>query len=138
LAQISSLIFLETINFFSKENSKYSLYASLRQSPCNCINYKDMRKAIPAHKTSPAFCILKEGKFMPIIYKQFQNKLRSLIEKTGRKPKYYSSHSFRRGGASLAFESNVTTELIQLHGDWRSDAYKEYLEFSLEKKLMIR
>jgi hypothetical protein len=38
LAQISSLIFLETINFFSKENSKYSLYASLRQSPCNCIN----------------------------------------------------------------------------------------------------
>ena len=96
-----------------------------------------MRKAIPAHKTSPAFCILKEGKCMPIIYKQFQNKLRSLIEKTGRKPKYYSSHSFRRGGASLAFESNVTTELIQLHGDWRSDAYKEYLEFSLEKKLMV-
>ena len=60
-----------------------------------------------------------------------------MIEKTGRKPKYYSSHSFRRGGASLAFESNVTTELIQLHGDWRSDAYKEYLKFSLEKKLMV-
>ena len=104
---------------------------------CPVKAYKDMIKAIPAHKTSPAFCILKEGEIIPIIYKQFQNKLRNLIEKTGRNSKYYSSHSFRRGGASLAFESNVTTELIQLHGDWRSDAYKKYLEFSLEKKLMV-
>ena len=88
--------------------------------------YKDMIKAITVHKGSPAFCILKEGKCIPIIYKQFQNKLRSLIEKTGRNSKYYSSHSFRRGGASLAFESNVTTELIQLHGNWRSVIYKKY------------
>jgi len=37
----------------------------------------------------------------------------------------------------LVFESNVTTELIQFHRYWRSDAYKKYLEFSLEKKLMV-
>ena len=60
-----------------------------------------------------------------------------MIEKTGRNSKYYSSHSFRRGGTSLAFESNVTTELIQFHRYWRSDDYKKYLEFSLEKKIMV-
>ena len=37
----------------------------------------------------------------------------------------------------MAFESNVTTELKLVHGDWRSDAYKEHLEFSLEKKVMV-
>jgi hypothetical protein len=85
-----------------------------------------------AHKTSPAFSTqnftgllyFERRKIIPIIYKQFQNKLRSLIEKTRRNSKYYSSQSFRRSGASLAFESNVTTELILLHGDWCSDAYK--------------
>ena len=39
---------------------------------CPVKAYKDMIKAIPAHKTSPAFCILKEGKFISIIYNNFK------------------------------------------------------------------
>jgi hypothetical protein len=31
----------------------------------------------------------------------------------------------------------VPTELIQLYGDWRSDAYKKYLKFSLEDKISV-
>ncbi|CAG2203365.1 unnamed protein product [Mytilus edulis] len=40
-------------------------------------------------------------------------------------------------GATLAFDAEVSTELIQLHGDWHSDAYKKYLEFTLEQKLQV-
>ena len=31
----------------------------------------------------------------------------------------------------------VPGEIIQLYGDWSSDAYKLYLEFSLESKLAL-
>lgn len=40
-------------------------------------------------------------------------------------------------GASWAFAAEVPTELIQLYGDWRSDAYKKYLKFSLEDKISV-
>ena len=47
----------------------------------------------------------------------------------------FTGHSFRRGGASWAFRSGVPGELIQICGDWASDSYKRYLEFSTQNKL---
>ena len=51
--------------------------------------------------------------------------------------KVFSGHSFRRGGASWAFETGVPGELIQICGDWASDAYKKYLEFGTARKLEL-
>ena len=31
----------------------------------------------------------------------------------------------------------MPTDLIKLHGDWRSDCYQEYISFSLEDKLIV-
>ena len=47
------------------------------------------------------------------------------------------ANPFRRGGASWAFNNGVPGELIQVMGDWKSDAYKVYLEFSLSSKVAI-
>ena len=47
----------------------------------------------------------------------------------------FTGLSFRRGGASWAFQAGVPGELIQVCGDWASDAYKKYLEFSMQNKL---
>lgn len=44
----------------------------------------------------------------------------------------YTGHSFRRGGATYAFRSGVPGELIQVMGDWKSDAYKRYFDFSFD------
>jgi hypothetical protein len=41
------------------------------------------------------------------------------------------------GGASWAFAAEVPTKLIQLYGNWRSDAYKKYLKFNLEDKISV-
>ena len=49
----------------------------------------------------------------------------------------FRGHSFRRGAASWAFNQGVPGELIQLYGDWSSDAYKLYLEFSHDAKLVL-
>ena len=47
----------------------------------------------------------------------------------------YSCHSFCRGGASWAFQTGLSSELIQIFGDWASDCYKLYLEMSMDTKI---
>ena len=49
----------------------------------------------------------------------------------------FTGHSFRRGGATWAFQAGIPGELIQICGDWASDAYKQYLEFSMTDKLNL-
>ena len=52
-----------------------------------------------------------------IFYKDFQANLKFFIKTIGFNPEEYSSHSFRRGGCSFCFKSEVPTELIQLNRD---------------------
>ena len=47
----------------------------------------------------------------------------------------FGGRSFRRGAASWAFNHGVPGELIQIYGDWASDAYKAYLKFGVQSKL---
>ena len=49
-------------------------------------------------------------------------------------PSLFSPHSFRRGGATFAFDCHIPSEIIKLHGDWQSDAYLVYLELSQQQK----
>ena len=50
-------------------------------------------------------------------------------------PEEYSPHSFGCGGCSFCFKAEVPTELIWLHRNWGSDAYKKYSAFNLEDKV---
>lgn len=89
-----------------------------------------MLSCLPATANDPAFCESnKKSRYVAVTCYQFQKKLRQLISLSGRDEMLYSSHSLRRGGCSCAFKSNVKSELIQLHGDWLSDCYKEYLTY---------
>ena len=45
----------------------------------------------------------------------------------GLNPAHYTFHSFRKSGASLAFDSSVALENIKQHGNWRSEAVWTYL-----------
>jgi len=50
-------------------------------------------------------------------------------------PSFFSPHSFRRGGATFAFDCGLPLEIIKSLGDWQSDAYLIYLELSDKQKL---
>ena len=52
-------------------------------------------------------------------------------------PSRFRGHSFFQGGGTWAFHTGVPGELIQIYGDWASDAYKCYLEFSEDAKLIV-
>ena len=104
---------------------------------CHVNAYIRMCKVIPAPDDSPAFVLRKHYRLVPVTYPQCLSKLRYIINKTGRVSELYSSHSFRRSGATFAFRSHIPSKLIQSHGDWENDAYKVYLEFSIADKISV-
>jgi hypothetical protein len=50
-----------------------------------------------------------------------------LLRLTGRNPRQYSSHSFRKGGATSLQSKGVEDSLIRRAGRWRSDAFYLYV-----------
>ena len=71
-----------------------------------------------------------------LTYNQFQNRLRGVLaEVEVDNPVSFSSHSFRRGGATFAYICGVPAEIIKLLGNWKSDCYLRYLHLPLEARL---
>lgn len=101
---------------------------------CPVSAYLNMCKVVNAKESDPLFTFPK-GK--PVFYKNYQTKLKQLIEEIGMNSDTFSTHSLRRGGCTFAFKSKVPTELIKAHGDWKSDCYQQYISFSLEDKLLV-
>lgn len=101
---------------------------------CPVKAYRKMCSAIKAANDAPLF-LLPNNKV--VTYKMFQNKLRETIQKIGLDSKQFSSHSFRRGGATLAFRAKISADKIKLLGDWKSDCYRKYLDFSFEDKIVV-
>ena len=104
---------------------------------CPVSAFRHMCSLVPAQGRSPAFSKKVGRGVVPITYQEFQKFLKTSLSAAGINPVAFSSHSFRRGGATFAFQSQVPVELIQLHGDWASDAYKLYLCYSLKDKLKV-
>lgn len=90
-----------------------------------------------AHST-PAF-VYTDGDVNKWLTKPvFLDTFRSLLHQAGiPEARSYTGHSFRRGGASWAFQSGIPGELIQIIGDWASDAYKRYFEFTMDNKINL-
>jgi hypothetical protein len=126
----------KTIQFGERE-LRLPLLAIPDSILCPVVAYRQMCDLLPAQDVSPAFIRVVKDKSCPFTYALLQKTLKSLIQRTGRNPDQYSSHSLRRGGATWAFRAGVPAQLIQLQGDWRSDAYLEYLKFSLHDKIQV-
>ena len=107
-----------------------------RGSPlCPVRAYRKMVRLFPAEGASPAFLVGRYGRVQTVTYRMFQERIKKAVTEIGLEPQGYSSHSFRRGGATYAFHSGVHPNLIKKLGDWRSDAYLEYIDFPVEDRL---
>lgn len=104
---------------------------------CPVTAFDRMCELIPCSSDSPAFVKVIKGKVTALNYFHFQQKLRELIQQIGLNPLLYSSHSFRRGGATLANQAGISSNLIQVMGDWKSDAYKKYISCSITDRLLV-
>ena len=79
------------------------------------------------HKTSSGLQVITQSEFIKFFKK--------CLNVCGFDDSVFSGHSLRRGGATCAFEKGVPGELVKHHGDWRSEAYLVYLQFSSNQKL---
>ncbi|RKP04839.1 hypothetical protein THASP1DRAFT_26585 [Thamnocephalis sphaerospora] len=70
----------------------------------------------------------KEREFVRELQKIANGWLRSMLSTAGLSGHYYTCHSFRRGGASAAFEAGVPAKFVRLQGDWQSDVYLRYIQ----------
>ncbi|XP_052069783.1 uncharacterized protein LOC127708704 [Mytilus californianus] len=96
-------------------------------------------KQVPAISSpSPVFLYLVQGKVTPLTYATFVKMLKHNLSLLNYDSTKYSGHSFRRGGASFALECGIPADHIQSQGDWKSDAYKLYLDpsFAHRQKVM--
>ena len=84
-----------------------------------------------------AFCVQTKQGLRPLTYRVFQARIKQLVHKSGWVTAAFSSHSLRRGGASLAYKAKVPGELIKVQGDWASDAYLAYLSIPREQKIQV-
>jgi predicted lactoylglutathione lyase len=69
----------------------------------------------PCSSSSSEFSINYKGNIIPITYSKFQHRLRELIAKICLNPKLFSSHSFRRGGATLAAQELLICLTMESH-----------------------
>ena len=81
-------------------------------------------------KTRPLFNFCSSGVELPFTHAFFVKRLKSGLTRTENRASDVSCHSFRRGGATLAFALGVSAIDIKLRGDWRSNAFEKYLVIS--------
>lgn len=98
------------------------------------VAYEKMVSMITVPEDAPLFSLSSSS---VITYKKIMTHLRNLLQMVGEDPTHFGTHSFRRGGATLAFRAGAPTDLIKTQGDWKSEAYQKYIEVSLSDKLRL-
>ncbi|CAG2231697.1 unnamed protein product [Mytilus edulis] len=119
---------------FGERVLEIPIVKNLSSPLCAFSAFKAMCAKFPALASSPAFLVLSGRKTKPVSYNMLQNFLKNIVEKIGLDPTQYSSHSFRRGGATWAFQCGVSSELIQLQGDWKTLKRSKIRLFNYLKK----
>ena len=96
-------------------------------------NYLQM---VPAPGNFPVFFLKdRHSFFQPLLSSHFPRVVKTLVSMLNLDTKLYSPHSFRRGGATFAFQAGAHPLVIKCLGDWSSDAYLIYLTLSNKDKV---
>jgi len=92
---------------------------------------------VPAAPDSPLFVLPGPQGNVPVLVNHFNAFLKRCIGGLGLDSRQFSSRSFRKGGATFAFNNGAPTELIKAQGTWKSDAYLVYLNLAPAKQLQL-
>lgn len=81
----------------------------------------------PAHPNGPVFYRSNGSGARPLTTRDFNSRIKALVTKAGLETSSYAGHSFRRGGACLAYQLGTPVDTIRQIGDWASNAYTAYI-----------
>ena len=81
-----------------------------------------------APSCGPAFVLPFGNSFKPLLASKFVRRIRQLLVVCNVNPTSFSGHSFRRGGATWAYQVGIPVDMIRILGDWKSNAYTHYIK----------
>ena len=93
-----------------------------------------MMAQVPAGPQDPAFTIWVRGEKLALSANQLVARMRKWLKLIKEDDEEYSLHSLRRGGATFAYQCNIEGEMIKHLGNWASEAYKRYIDVSMDER----
>jgi integrase len=99
-----------------------------RHCPVQAIRRMLALKPTHATPASPLFTLPNTD--IPMTTTYLSEALQIIVQALGATPAAYSLHSFRRGGASAAYQAGVDYAQIKSHGIWSSDSFWGYIATS--------
>ena len=120
-----------TVPVLRVPNSPLCLATSLHR-----MQLLQLHHGIHPQARMPLFLVPRKTRFVSLSKSQFLTSIKALFARVSVPfASELRGHSFKRGGASHAFRSGLPCELIKIYGDWKSDAYRLYLDISMDTKL---
>ena len=95
---------------------------------CPVKALKKVLKLYHPDPDSPLFQMKTIHGWVVITDSKIRKVLSRLIIKLGLPPGHFTFHTFRRSGATLAFNSHVPIQKIKHHGSWTSDCVWRYIQ----------
>ena len=97
---------------------------------CPVTAYSELVHLIPTRYSNQPLLSLPVPPGVPITpvpQSWLATNLAASLESMGEDSRFFSFHSFRRSGASTAFQAGVNFAHIKTHGGWKSDAFWAYV-----------
>ena len=112
----------------SKNQVRLLKIPSLTNSPlCPVSALKTLLLITPHGDNNPLFQIKYKQKWVPVTDSRLRRALAAILLSLQLHNSKLTFHSFRRSGATLAFNSSVPLQDIQSHGTWSSDCVWSYI-----------
>ena len=99
---------------------------------CPAAALRHLLQHLPGAKNSPLFQFRSSQMWSPLTDNRVRAHLKNILSLLNLPSSHISFHSFRRSGASFAFNHNVSLQQIQKHGTWTSDCVWRYVSDSVD------
>ena len=129
------------ITVHSSKTAQHPVTISIAARPdmlCPVTAYRSLGEAgrnhhVPQSADAPLFLTLLDAtaqRVEPTSADEFVRNLRFWLAAVNPEADLaqYAGHSFRRGGATAMLLAGVPTSVIQRHGRWRSDTWRQYID----------
>ena len=113
----------------NRDSCKVLTLPRLKGSPiCPFAACKAALKLYNPQDHEPLFQYPVQGHWRVLTDSRIRKCLSSLIKKLGFPPSHFTFHTFRRSGATLAYNSHIPIQQIKTHGQWTSDCVWTYIQ----------
>ena len=99
---------------------------------CPVVALQNVLTLVPQAANSPLFQYKTLTGWQPLTDSRVRSHLASVLQSLGLSRSHISFHSFRRSGATFAFNHNVPLQDIKHHGTWTSDCVWRYVTDSVD------